>query len=179
MTEADCLALPDHFWTAGQTCPEYTCPIPDVGDKPVNTCAEAEAGLANVGGNAVVTFTISGEGLTDTAPPSSTCEIAGGGPFTHDANGWWLFTASDTTATITMCGLDDTEDSVMTLFDDTSTCEALVEFACDDDFCTAPAFGAPEMSVTGLTPGLTYLLLVDFYSGGHTDGPHQLTITSP
>jgi hypothetical protein len=130
----------------------------------------------------VVVFSISGAGLTsggDTEDPTSTCEIASGGPFNHDASGWFAFTPTGTTATISMCGSPATEDSVMTIFTPASTCAALTELACDDDFCTAPAFGPPEISATGLTPGQPHLILIDFYSGGHGDGPHTISITCP
>ena len=42
-----------------------------------------------------------------------------------------------------------------------------------------PAFGSPEVALVGLTVGQTYLILIDFYSGGHTNGPHTITITCP
>ncbi len=104
-------------------------------------------------------------------PLTSSCELAVGGPFTHDKSVWFEFTASATTAHISMCTSDSEQDSVMTLFTADSTCGALTEFTCNDDGCpdivNPNGFGAPDLFVGGLTPGDTYFVLLDFYSGGH------------
>jgi subtilisin-like proprotein convertase family protein len=104
-------------------------------------------------------------------PLTSSCELAVGGPFTHDKSVWFEFTPNATTAQISMCVSDSEQDSVMTLFTPDSTCGALTEFDCNDDGCpdivNPNGFGAPDLFVGGLNPGDTYFILIDFYSGGH------------
>ncbi|GJM25172.1 MAG: hypothetical protein DHS20C16_15870 [Phycisphaerae bacterium] len=111
-------------------------------------------------------------------PLTSSCEIAVGGPFPHDKSVWFEFTANATTAQIDFCTSDSEQDSVMTLFTADSTCGALTELACNDDGCpdivNPNGFGAPLLITGGLTPGDTYFILVDFYSGGH-DLPDDAT----
>lgn len=172
-TEDDCVNNFVGLWFSGEDCASFACPaILQGGDE----CAAPLALSCNGG---PVLFTSLGATSNAATDASSSCEIAGGGPFTHDASIWFQFTATNTSATISLCGSDPAEDSVMTLFGPNETCGALTEFACNDDFCTAPAFGPPEISATGLTVGANYLILVDFYSGGHTDGPHTIEITCP
>ncbi len=125
------------------------------------------------------TFTLGGF-TADATEFTSSCEIAVGGPFPNDRSVWFEFTASAATAQIDLCTTDPDQDSVMTLFTNGSTCAALTEQDCDDDSCpgitTPPGFGAPLMVTGGLTPGQTYFVLVDFYSGGY-DETFDNTIT--
>ncbi len=167
----DCVVNLHGTFHEGENCATYTCVL-----LPSDNCADAPqipCGTTVTFSSAA--FTSGGTG----ADPTSTCEIAGGGPFTHDASCWFRFTASAATATITMCSSPSTEDSVMTLFTSGSTCSSLTQLFCDDDTCVAPAFGPPRINATGLVSGQTYLLLIDFYTGGHTAGPHTLQITCP
>ncbi|MCK4658300.1 MAG: hypothetical protein KAV82_02155 [Phycisphaerae bacterium] len=166
-TAAECAALAG-IWFEGETCPEFQCP--NIADE----CAQA----ATINCGQSITFDLTGitSGGTENDPTSS-CEIASGGPYTHDASVWFQFTATSATGTLSMCDSDLAEDSVMTVFTYDSTCDALVEHQCDDDFCSAPDFGPPEITLAGLVPGETYLVLVDFYSGGHTNGPHTIALT--
>ncbi len=131
-----------------------------------DTCADAIA----IACGGTETFTLGAFG-PDVTAFTSTCEVAVGGPFPNDRSVWFEFTASATTAQFDLCTTDPDQDSVMTIFTNTSACGAVTEFACDDDSCpgitTPPGFGAPVKIVGGLTPGQTYLVLVDFYQGGY------------
>lgn len=172
-TQDDCINNFAGSWFEGEDCGAgFVCP-PTVngGDE----CTDAIPLTCNGGVFVFDSSTLTAGG----ADPTSSCEIAVGGPFTHDASAWFTFQATDTTATITMCASALTEDSVMTLFGADESCAALTEFQCDDDFCVAPNFGPPQISAVGLTPGSNYFILVDFYSGGHTAGPHSIEITCP
>ena len=177
-----CSATTDQFdcanlggvWTPGETCDPpipFSCTNATVNDE----CIDAEA----ITCNGSDTFELSSM-TSNVDDPTSICELNGGGPFAHYASVWYEFTSLGTTATISLCG--PTDDSVMTLFTDTSDCvnfpANLVERDCNDDFCTAPAFGPPQISATGLTPLATYLILIDYYSGAG-NGPFTLNITCP
>ena len=108
------------------------------------------------------------------------CELAVGGPFTHDASWWYEFTAPAgvTQVTVSMCQTDVIEDTVMTMFTPDSTCADLGEHECDDDSC-APGFTPSEFTAT-VVPGETYLILVDRYAGGtSTDGPYTIEFSCP
>ncbi len=172
-TQADC-GLQGGQWFIGEDCGAgFVCPpVVNGGDE----CIDAIPLVCNGGVTSFDSSLLTSNAGTDL---TSSCEVAAGGPFTHDASAWFVFTAANTTATITMCGSDPAEDSVMTLFGADQACGAVTEFQCDDDFCVAPAFGPPQISAVGLNPGSSYLILVDFYSGGHTAGPHSIEITCP
>ncbi|NOX57312.1 MAG: hypothetical protein GXP29_00440 [Planctomycetes bacterium] len=127
------------------------------------------------------TFT-AGPLSADAVAFTSTCEIAVGGPFGNDKSAWFEFTADASgSVQIDFCSSAVTQDSVMTLFTADTVCGALTELACDDDSCPGippPGFGAPSMIAGGLVPGQTYLLLVDFYTGGYDPlADNTITVT--
>ncbi len=117
------------------------------------------------------------EGFTSVAADPNPELCAGsGGPFTKVASWWYEVTIPAGTASvlISACATDPAFDSVLGVY---ASCANLVEVDCDDDTCTAPAFGPFELLTTKLQPGQTYLLYVDVYSPSPGDGPWIIEVT--
>ncbi|MCH8807917.1 MAG: hypothetical protein IH986_17770 [Planctomycetes bacterium] len=83
---------------------------------------------------------------------------------------WYEFVATDTSATISTCGLDS-GDTLLALYE--GDCGNLVELACADDTCGAQA----EISVENLSVGATYL--VQFRTYDLSQGTHALRVSCP
>jgi hypothetical protein len=76
-----------------------------------------------------------------------------------------------------MCASNPSLDVVMTIFNQNQACGALTEKACNDDFCTQPAFG-PSCLTTSVVSGANYKILVDHYSPAQA-GAYTISITCP
>jgi hypothetical protein len=173
-TESECTFVLGGTFYQNEDCGSFACP-PAAADNCVNAFPLVCNDPPLVFSSANLT---SG---TDAEDPISQCEfVQAPAGFAHDASGWFSFVPTAATATISLCATP-TEDSVMTLFGPNPDCANLPiqSTNCDDDFCVAVGFGAPQISATGLVPGQTYIILIDYYSGGHGNGPHSIEITCP
>jgi len=147
------------------TCPNAANVAPGVAQ---DTCATASAtpiacGQVHTTGVAGLTSTSVPEGTN----PASTCEIANGGPFGHTADWYYTFTppAGTTRAALIMCGLTDaSQDTILTVWGPNSGCATFPQVACDDDDCTAPAFGPSRTTGFDVTAGSTYIIRVQLYT---------------
>lgn len=109
----------------------------------------------------------------DQTPGSASSCVAG--VFTMSGSWWYQFVAtSNTTVTFTSCG-SPTEDTLVTAY--TGACGAQTQVGCDDDTCTAPAFGGSVFTFP-VTAGTTYYIHVETYSGGVLN-PVSVSISSP
>jgi hypothetical protein len=164
----NCVNVLGGGWTQGLNCISNPCPT---GDECFNATVIA------CGGTHTVNMPTDGYSSNPT-DPSSSCEIANGGPFGHDASWWYSFTPNFTgTVKVSMCSSNSSLDSVMTIFTAGGVCGSLVEKACDDDFCTNPSFG-PSCLTTSVVSGQNYKILVDHYSPAQA-GAYTISITCP
>lgn len=131
-------------------------------------------------GTCPVTFTVTSAMYvtytSNSADPITTCEIANGGPFTHDAGWWYSLTtaAGQTTMKVSMCaGTSSLFDPVCGLY---SACGGS-QVACDDDFCHNPAFSPSEFCAT-VAANTTYKLFVNHYATAQP-GTYTTAVTCP
>jgi hypothetical protein len=173
LNQVECEASGGSFQGTGSDCGSVECPSSANDD-----CDQAQAMTCGDTNTIFISDGYTSGGVD--VDPTSSCELAVGGPFTHDASWWYEFTAPNgvSQVTVSMCQTADTEDTVMSMFTPGSTCGDLIEHECDDDSC-APGFTPSEFTAP-VVAGETYFILVDRYTGGtSTDGPYTIEFTCP
>ena len=182
-----CTAAGQKYWILvhtpdAQGTGDYTLTVIDLG----TTCTTTQlcgppANDECTGATAITcggTFTVTADQYAlytaNPTDPITSCEIAGGGPFAHDAGWWYKITtgSSQTSLNLTMCATDSTFDTVVGVY--SGTCGSLVEVACDDDTCTTPAFGPSKVCAT-VQPNTQYYIFVNHYSPAQP-GDYILTV---
>ncbi|MFQ5494248.1 MAG: hypothetical protein ACE5EX_02610, partial [Phycisphaerae bacterium] len=202
-TQTQCLNLdPNNLWTPFEDCNAGFICVP-----PPAAASDSCAGAGDISG--VINGAVLLSDNTFATPPQNDGgpgdpELPAGSPTCHwngiptDVHNtvWWTIDAPDGTngtvagaLTIQTCNSPASDgtnfrDSIIALYD--GTCGALVEIACAEDQCSAGGGGAApdyfsSFSITGLTPGQTYILMVGSTGSwaGSNPGPFQLDVTSP
>lgn len=161
VTEADCTSGGGTYQGDGTLCSDVDCPVPQTNDECVN------ASVVTCGQTITLTSAQLESYTTVAGDPVTTCEIASGGPFLKDRSAWYKLTtaANQTGLALSACtSQPNTIDTILSVFD---ACGGQ-ELACDDDFCTAPAFGASEIACFNVLPSTEYIILLQRYQGGGT-----------
>lgn len=154
LTPAACTSAGGQFQGTGILCNGASvCPLPE------DECAGAQV-LPTSGVDEIIDVTDYSTNVND---PTGCGEA-----FPRGGGWWYSYTATaNGTLTVTTCGSAAPEDTVISIY--TGSCASLTQVACDDDACDAPALGRSSVSLS-VTTGTTYLIFVDTYSGGGSDG---------
>jgi hypothetical protein len=159
-TAANCAAAGSTYQGDNTDCASVVCPTPP---PPNDVCEKAQ--VISCGETVTLTDAQQAAYTVEGTDPTNSCWV-NSGSFALDRSWWYELTTGSQAVTldISACGSDPANDVVIGVWQ--GTCGGtFTEVACDDDTCTAPAFGPSDLPTFTLCSNTTYYVVVQHYSG--------------